>query len=69
MPLNDDENEGIKEEVSVEKMRQEMGIMKIMEVIRMGRLRWFRHVRREESSWVDVWIWRLRVGTLKDARS
>ena len=37
---------------SVERMRQELGIMKLMEVIRLGRLRWFEHVRRrEESSW------------------
>ncbi len=44
---------GVKDGVPVEKMRQEMGIMKITEVIRMGRLRWFGHVRRrEESSWV-----------------
>ena len=39
--------------VSGDMLRQEMGIMKITEYVRMGRLRWFGHIRRkEESSWV-----------------
>ena len=41
------------EGVPVEKIRQEMGIMNIMDVVRLRRLRWFGHVRRrKESSWL-----------------
>ena len=41
------------EGVPVEKIRQEMGIMNIIDVVRLRRLRWFGHVRRrEESSWL-----------------
>ena len=43
----------IKDGLPVEKMRQEMGIMNITEVTRMGRSRWFGHLRREESGWVS----------------
>ena len=41
------------EGVLVEKIRQEMGIMNIMDVVRLRRLRWFGHVwQREMSSWL-----------------
>lgn len=35
--------------VRVEKTRQEMGIVKITKVIKMGKLRWFEHMRRREE--------------------
>ena len=44
---------GRKDGVPVERMRREMGVMAIMDAIKLGRLRWFGHVkRREEGNWV-----------------
>jgi len=44
---------GLREGIPVEKMRQEMGVMAINNAIKLGRLRWFGHVkRREEGNWV-----------------
>ena len=37
----------------MEKMRQEMGVIAINDAIKLGRLRWFGHVKtREEGNWV-----------------
>lgn len=46
-----------KEWVPVEKMRQERDVTTIKDGIKLGRLRWFGHVkrsvkRREEGNWV-----------------
>ena len=39
--------------IPVEKMRQEMGVIPINEAIKLGRLRWFGHVKkREEGNWL-----------------
>ena len=43
---------GLRERIPVEKMRQEMGVMAINNVIKLGRLRWFGHVKRREDYWV-----------------
>ena len=44
---------GRKDGVPAERMRREMGVLAIMDAIKLGRLRWFGHVkRREEGNWV-----------------
>lgn len=44
---------GLRDGIPVGKMRQEMGVMAINDAIKLGRLRWFGHVkRRENGNWV-----------------
>ena len=44
---------GLREGIPVEKIRQEMGVIAINDAIKLGRLRWFGHVkRREEGNYV-----------------
>ena len=44
---------GLRDGIPVEKMRQEMGVIAINDAIKLGRLRWFGHVkRREEGNWL-----------------
>ena len=45
---------GIREEIPVKKIKQEMAVMVINDALKLGRLRWFAHMkRREDGNWAN----------------